>query len=162
MKRSIFMTLAALALVACQQTPEQQANAAKNAEIMNDSAADALVVPANACARFYSTGVLPKADLAAAGFGEANIGYVRQVTPGSFSVPGGTKVLLSIGRRDICNITVTNAPFRLLFARNAAVRGLMDDGWEHQGDLIYTKGDRRIRLTGGASGLLVTISMVPK
>jgi len=162
MLRASLFAVSLLALVACQQTPEQQATAAQNAQIMTDSAADALVVPANACARYYSTGTLPKADLVAAGFGEARIGFARQITPGSFAVPGGTSVLLSIGRRDICNITVQNAPFRLTFARNAVIRGLLDDGWAHQGDLIYSKGDRRVRLTGGASGALVTVSLVPQ
>ncbi|MEM1302347.1 MAG: hypothetical protein AAGH17_07180, partial [Pseudomonadota bacterium] len=104
---------------------------------------------------------LPKADLIAAGFGENNNGLMRQVTPSSFSVPGGTRVTVTTTRRNGCNMIVSNAPFRLNFARNAVIRSLINAGWSHQGDLVYTKGDRTLRMSGGESYGLVSIQLLP-
>ncbi|MEM1301374.1 MAG: hypothetical protein AAGH17_02230, partial [Pseudomonadota bacterium] len=103
LRRFIFVFFLVL-LAACQQTPEQKATAAKNMQAMSDSAVDMLAAPATACAQYFSTGTLPKADLIAAGFGENNNGLMRQVTPSSFSVPGGTRVTVTTTRRNGCNM----------------------------------------------------------
>jgi len=150
-----------VALAGCQQTPEQRAQAVQNIAVQTGTAEEALSLPAQACSQFLTTGALPASTLTAAGFEPMRAGFFKKIRPGSFAIPGGVEVRVSTSWNGSCSVNMTNTPFRLAFARNAVIGGLTGDGWSHEGNLIYSKGANRIKMTGGSAYGVTLINLLP-